>query len=235
MNTIFQLNQAPVNFQPHRAVQRDVVLSTAWRKEESQNDELSQRTTKLVNSVITKTLPIYLTTNLEIEVKWPGLYKLESNDVPDRWQTAFWFLQKYPEIERVALVDSWNTQMLQNPFPNVEEGKIYVADELNDFSNLNTMKMPLEDVSNFIDQNATLQILNPAVIVGTREMVLEFLGLLLNFQRQINVEEKDPYTLINLFNYVLYRYFDSRVIHGRLVSSIMGFQQSNSDAWFKCD
>lgn len=235
LESIFALKQAPVSFTPHPAVQKEVVLSSCWAETEVQQSEWKDSLNQFVESIVMKMLPVYLNTNLDVTAEFPGLYKVMNESHWNQWQSAFWFLQRHSEVEKIALLDSLTVKMLNNPFPQVEDDRLYVADELNDFGSLAVNNMGISAVKDFVELNPALQVLNPAVVVGNREIVLEFLGLFLTLRQQLDEETINPYTEKILFNYVLYRYFINRTIHGRLVSSIMEFKQFDSPAWFQFD
>lgn len=239
LQRIFELEQAPVRFQSHPAVQRDIVLTTAVVVDnDNLATELTEKKNSLAESINYRMLPLYIKTNLDITSKYAGLYPIiatedEFKNGFDQYQWMYDFIQEHTEIEKVALVNNPDVLMMRNPFPEVDENKIYIADELKNLSKINYNRHSNTDIAEFMDSNANLQLLSDAVVVGTRTIILEFLGLWLSFKndKHDNLEISD----ISLFNYLIYRYFTNRVIHGRKVSSIMGFRQIDTPAWFRCD
>lgn len=241
LQKFFELEQAPVRFHSHPAVQRDIVLSSVVTKE---NDELAREATetaqKLSESINYRLLPLYLKTNLSVRSNWAGLYTIPVTDVEldnhfDQYKWMYQFLQQHAEVEKVALVTNLNVLMKHNPFPDVEPNRIYVADELGNLQKIIDESQQLPEVTEFLRDNSNLQILNDSVIVGTRAIILEFLGALLSYRNQEDADSNSLFSEIGLFNYLIYRYFSNRVVHGRKVSSIIGFQQVDTTAWFKCD
>ncbi|WP_165815184.1 hypothetical protein [Levilactobacillus bambusae] len=238
MESIFKLQQAPVSFIPHAAVQREIILSEALSKSSEQDEQIQRTGSRLADSVTRWTLPLYLRTNVKIQSQWPGLYQCESKDdgsqpTSDKWTWAYWMLHRHPEVERVAMVDAATVTLNQNPFPEMDADCLYVADELNELEDLQLLTQTIPEVNSFIVHNSRLQTLNPAVIAGERGIVLELLSGLITLKRTMTADQINNLTDLSLFNYVLYRYFTQRLGHGRLVTSIMSFNQHETNAWFK--
>lgn len=80
---------------------------------------------------------------------------------------------QHPEFENVALVDVSDVEVLNYPFDQVKDDTLYFGDE---FKYLDTgiikddAKTP--EMKAFFDENPELQMLNPGVIVGTREIII---------------------------------------------------------------
>lgn len=85
--------------------------------------------------------------------------------------------------------------------------------------------------------NPRLQLLNPGVIIGYRTPLLEIIGAMLIFIKENLTDEMqanfNDYTEREIFNYLMYRYFAQRMIHGRKVTTIYGLEQQTSRSWYK--
>ncbi|KAF0425845.1 hypothetical protein GBO86_03610 [Pediococcus acidilactici] len=171
------------------------------------------------------------------------------NNYPDltlyfyRLFMAFYFLQDHPEIEKVALTDATDVTMLNYPFDNIKPDTLYMGDEttfLFDSLLIIGVKNPpfIEDF--ILDNSNLLPTLNLGVMAGTREVLIEFLGMMLKIitESELKVRQGDEsYHLgkyeMAISNYVAYKYFSERLVHGREVTSLFGGYQKNSSAWFK--
>lgn len=204
----------------------------------------------LVESTKIFNIPVYLLTNNRIDYRTPELIIVPTelqNEFPDlslyfqRWFMAYHFLLKHTEIKRLVLTDLSDVKMLNAPFPAFESGHLYFGDEYT------TLAVPIiandkksDFIQKFLEDNRQLQTLNPGVIGGERAIVLEFLGILINLITQtlcginqgISGYDLGRYEMAWI-NYVAYRYFPTRLRHGRQVSTIFHFNHENVGSWFK--
>lgn len=155
---------------------------------------------------------------------------------------AYDFLQAHPEINKAALTDANDVTMLNYPFDNVKENVLYMGDE--DFYIFGTQtitdRREIEFIDDFIVENGLLPTLNLGVIVGTRSVLLEYLGIMVKIitDTQLAVAKgNSSYQLseleMALSNYVAYHYFNNRLVHGRAITTILDGMQKPSSAWFK--
>lgn len=155
---------------------------------------------------------------------------------------AYDFLQDHPEIEKAALTDASDVTMLNYPFDSVKENTLYMGDEwhtLEDTWILNVNNSPYF-IKKFIAGNQLLPTVNMGLIVGTRAILLQFLGIILKLvtESSLKVQQGDDSAALGHYdmeigNYVAYRYFADRLVHGREVSTIFQGDQFVSSAWFK--
>lgn len=155
---------------------------------------------------------------------------------------AFDFLKAHPEIKKAALTDAADVTMLNYPFDNVQEGILYMGDETSPI--FNTSIIISNDaptyMRDFIWENNDLPILNLGVMVGTRDVLIEYLGIMVKLitEAELKVKQGDASYNLGHFemlisNYVAYRYFSNRLIHGREVSTIFNGFQERSSVWSK--
>ncbi|QIL50766.1 hypothetical protein G7084_05235 [Weissella coleopterorum] len=129
-----------------------------------------------------------------------------------RWIMMYEFIMEHPEIEKVALMDIDETEVLQNFFKLIEDDKLYVGDELFDLSKNNVAKDPnLDFIKEFLMDNERLQLLNPGLIAGSRRMILGILSIYIFLvDRTIADGTQNQFENyeMNIFNYIIYKYFD---------------------------
>lgn len=103
-----------------------------------------------------------------------------------------------------------------------------------------TWHKDLQRIEDFIRENGLLPTLNLGVMVGTRAVLIEFLGIMVNIitEAQLKISQgDDSYQLSDvemaISNYTAYKYFSDRLVHGREVTTVMDGYQNPSGAWFK--
>ncbi|WEV40108.1 hypothetical protein [Lactobacillus sp. ESL0681] len=158
-----------------------------------------------------------------------------------RWEVTFDYLLKHPEINKAALVDAGDVEMMSYPFDDINEEIIYVGDEYSDLTDsivINDIKPPY--LNNFIQKNRHLQLLNAGVLIGTRKTLLEFLAILIKLivedarNKKFYPDQDHLGNLeMSLINYVLYRFFPDRIQHGRKITNKFKYDDRDSQAWFK--
>lgn len=219
------------------------------------NVDIPSKVVKQANSLKQFQVPYYVLTNEPSQEKNDNLSivnvdlkKIYSN-YPDmtlyfcRIFMAFYFLQAHPEIEKAALTDATDVTMLNYPFEQVKPGILYMGDETN-FVFVNQLVMDRDNpeymTKFFLENGNLLPTLNLGVMVGTRATLIEYLGIMVNLLTEAKLKFKQGNTEYHLgkyemgiSNYVAYKYFSDRLIHGRKVSTIFSGYQEHSSACFK--
>ena len=219
--------------------------------QDNSNVDIPERTRTQAESLTRFRVPYYVLTNAEGQEAETGAHIIHMdlfNHYPDltlyfhRILMAFEFLQKHPEIEKVALTDAGDVTMANYPFDKVEEGTLYMGDEsFYIFATpVITWHKDLQRIEDFIRENGLLPTLNLGVMVGTRAVLLEFLGIMVDIitEAQLKLSQgDDSYRLSDvemaISNYVAYKYFGDRLVPGREVTTVMDGYQEPSSAWFK--
>lgn len=210
-------------------------------------EELLQDLVKdLYQSTHNLKIPLYILTN-EVEtfdLPYIHVYKQFIHEKYNtlgiyfiRWIMTYEYISAHPEIEKVVLMDINDTEILQDPFNLIEENKIYVGDELFDLSTyIISSDSTLDYVHDFLVDNSSLQLLNPGLIAGSRAIILEFLEIyMFMIDRSFyngNISQFGNFEM-NIFNYIMYNYFDDRIKHGRKISSKFLHFEEKSGSWFK--
>ncbi|MCM0582237.1 hypothetical protein H9L19_00445 [Weissella diestrammenae] len=200
---------------------------------------------KMVISSVARGSRVVLITNDEnVNIDIPGL-ELVVEKIPDviaansmyfiRWVMTLQYLYKHPEFDKVALVDATDVIMKKAPFFEMKDDVLYVGDEQADLSSsIVKFEKTNDEIKAFNEKYSYLQLLNPGVIVGGYNIVLEFLEIMCSYILQDIRHDKSFGSLeMALFNFVVYKFFSGRAIHGRLVTTL--FDQGSEDfvSWFK--
>jgi hypothetical protein len=242
-----------------KAVARNLVLAEYITK---LPDILYKRDTKTVDvkaevqrqtaSLARYDVPFYVLTNAVKQVEVDGNLTLVPTKIFPHFKTlslylmrmqwAFEFIQQHPEIERVVLTDAGDVEMLHEPFDEIVDGQLYMADEpiyLSSAPLVLTNGNPTF-MQDFFRQNGHFQVVNPGVIAGSRAVILEFLGYIVKLMTDQEVQVMLGKTSngigrleMAIVNYVARRYFNDRLVHGRQVSTIFFERQPQSSAWFR--
>ena len=133
--------------------------------------------------------------------------------------------------------------MLNYPFDKIKPDTLYIGDETTFlfYSLLVYGDKNPWFINDFIFNNSNLlPTLNLGVMAGTRAVLIEYLGMMVKLitEAELKVQQGDEsYRLgkyeMAISNYVAYKYFPDRLVHGREVTSLFGGYQKNSSAWFK--
>jgi glycosyltransferase involved in cell wall biosynthesis len=172
-----------------------------------------------------------------MNIKTPGveLVMVETSLNPyfQRWVSIWSYLRDHPEIRNVFCVDATDVEMLRNPFPEMEQGKLYVGSEtVQTWNNWMVLNHRVPFIQNFLRQAARLALLNPGVIGGSRNDVMELLRTMnkIYFDEKFNVGQFD----MGLFNYVVRTFFVGKFETGPKVhTKFKMFEKFNQVAWWK--
>lgn len=230
-------------------------MEDSFKHADNQNVDVSQAVATQAKSLADHHVPYYVLTNADSQEGPEGTHIVHHdlfNHFPHlslyfhRILMAYEFLQAHPEIKKAALTDATDVVMLNYPFDSVEDGILYMGDEpfyifATQTINITSItgRPEIKEINNFIKENALLQTLNLGVMVGTRAVLLEYLGIMVKIitDTQLAVAKgKLEYQLseieMALSNYAAYQYFTDRLVHGREVTTIFDGMQRTSSAWF---
>lgn len=128
---------------------------------------LGDRETVVLHDRITDTAPA----NVELvkcSLSWNVFFQRHL----DAWR----YLRANEDVRFAWLVDATDVEMLRDPFPLMERGKLYLGCEPTILSNEWMRKShPAPEVQKFIDAHPHDQLLNAGLIGGDRETLMEFL------------------------------------------------------------
>lgn len=240
-------------------VEPDVVITefitnmdNIYHDYDNTNIDIAAHVKEQATSLAEHDVPFYVLTDDPQQVADKGSFHITHidsfNHYPDlsiffyRLLMAYDFLQDHPEIEKAALTDANDVTMLNYPFDKIQENTLYMCTEwelLGDIGIINSNDSPYF-IKKFIAEHQMLPIINPGLIVGTRAILIEFLGIFLKLitESSLKYQQGDESSRLGDFdmelnNYVAYRYFRDRLVYGREVTTIFQGFQSTSSAWFK--
>lgn len=159
-----------------------------------------------------------------------------------RWVSYYqYILQNKHSIDKIFIVDATDVEMLNNPFPSMEAGRIYVADEAERTGCEWMVKHhPHKLIQEFIKQNENKVLVNAGLIGGNVELVMSFVNKLLSFyfysasDSHFTPTKPDcGNTDMGLFNYIARTNFADRLVHGTQVNTVFKDNKANSVSWFK--
>ena len=159
-----------------------------------------------------------------------------------RWVSYYqYLLQNKDNIDKIFIVDATDVQMLNNPFPAMEDGILYTGDEA-ERTGCDWLKKhhPHNLIQGFIKQNENKVLLNAGLLGGDVEVVIFFINKLLSFYFQsvgdshFNTVRPDCGTTdMGLFNYIARNHFNDRLVHGTQVNTVFKDDKANNVSWFK--
>lgn len=176
--------------------------------------------------------------NTEIRPK----VKCTINPYWQRWVTYREYLIKNRDhLGFVWCVDATDVEMLRDPFPHMEHGKLYVGDEP---SNIGgnvwlTRHHKHPNLQHFFRNNKS-PLLNAGLVGGDVETMIEFTGHMIDiYQRcehhaQIKGWPNAGMTDMGALNYVVYTHFKGRFSHGKHVNTVFkAYEVDNGISWWK--
>lgn len=142
-------------------------------------------------------------------------------------------------ISNIFFTDISDVIIKQNPFSFIENNILYVGDEYEhpfenwwSISRIGYYLNNLKGFEKIYNEYKKSSFLNAGILGGNIGIVLEFLGLIKNY---IGITLDKPYetTDMILFNYILYKYFSTRIKCGEPVNSKFKLNETyREDVWF---
>ncbi|MCM0583173.1 hypothetical protein H9L19_08125 [Weissella diestrammenae] len=199
---------------------------------------------RLVRSSVSRGSRVILITNdKNLNINIPGL-EIVVEEVPNevttcslyfiRWIITFRYLMTHSNFDKIALVDATDVLMIKSPFFDMDENVIYVGDEQSDLSTyIVKYEKTNVEIKTFVQRYEYLQLLNPGVVIGQYQVIIEFLGIMCSYIYNDALHDKKFGNLeMALFNYIIYNFFSGRAIHGRQVSTLFHHEAENTISWF---
>lgn len=161
----------------------------------------------------------------------PNRVEISSSPYFERWMKEWQYLRDRRDIENVFVVDATDVDMIRDPFPHLEPGKLYIGDEPG-----NTLGIPWmltrhqePNVNVYLRENSTLPLLNCGVVGGKRQLVME----LCRDMYLYHFEYPQDQTEMGIFNRLMYARYKDRIEYGRHVTSLFKKFEEKPDAWFR--
>jgi len=157
-----------------------------------------------------------------------------------RWITyREWLIEHRNELDFVWCVDATDVEMLRDPFPHMEKGKLYVGDEPDRLSSV-WLRKHHPELAPFFVRNQRETLLNAGLVGGDVETVLEYTARMidvyqkLEHERQLMKRKGPGLTDMGAHNYVCYTYFKDRIVHGKQVNTqFKAYEADNGVSWWK--
>lgn len=161
----------------------------------------------------------------------PNRVSISSTPYFERWLKEWQYLRDRRDIVNVFVVDATDVDMVNNPFPHIEPGKLYIGDEPGNTLNNNWMiTRHLEpNVNSYLRANANLPLLNCGVVGGNRRLVME----LCKDIYQYHFEYPQDLTEMGIFNRLMHTKYTNIVESGRRVTSLFKKYESRPASWFR--
>lgn len=198
-------------------VQRDIT----WQPDHKAID-------KLQLSVEAKGLELILIHNC---FDLPNRVSISTSPYFERWLKEWQYLRDCRDINNVFLVDATDVDMLNNPFPHIEDGKLYVGDEPD--LTLDTKWMidkHLEpDVNRYLRENGSLPLLNCGVVGGNRKLVMALCHDMYIYHSKYPQDQ----TEMGIFNQLMYTKYNTVKEYGRHVVSLFKEFEECPTSWWR--
>lgn len=149
----------------------------------------------------------------------------------ERWLKEWQYLRDHPEIENVFVVDATDVDMVNNPFPHLQPGKLYIGDEPGQaLSNQWLLSRHQEaTVNNYLRQHADKPMLNCGVVGGSRQLVMDLCRDIYDYYFKHPLEQ----TEMGVFNYLVHSKYSDAIEYGRHVTSLFKKYERQPNAWWR--
>lgn len=146
-----------------------------------------------------------------------------------KWIAFRDYIVAHPEYDNIAMLDGSDTEIMVNPFDYIDRDKIYCGDEPGFTNNAWLKQHHNIPLLNELYKLGRLPLLNAGVLIGNRDILLEFVGYMVKL---INTNQ-NVLTEMLYFNYILRKYFSDRLVHGRKVTTVFkAFDSLNKNKSF---
>lgn len=161
----------------------------------------------------------------------PNRVAISTTPYFERWLKEWQYLRDRRDISNVFVVDATDVDMVNNPFPYIEPGKLYVGDEPgNTLNNRWMLTNHFEpSVNRYLRENGSLPLLNCGVVGGSRKMVMD----LCRDMYLYHFDKPQDLTEMGIFNKLLHTKYADVVEYGRHVTSLFKKFEVTTDAWFR--
>lgn len=161
----------------------------------------------------------------------PNRVTISESPYFERWLKEWQYLRDRRDISNVFVVDATDVDMLNNPFPYIDDNRLYVGDEPSETLNNRWMlTRHLEpSVNNYLRENGSLPLLNCGVVGGNRKLVMDLCRemYLYHFNKPHDLTE------MGIFNKLIYTKYPDIVEYGRHVTTLFKKYERRSNAWFR--
>ena len=161
----------------------------------------------------------------------PNKVSISTTPYFERWLKEWQYLRDRRDIGNVFVVDATDVDMINNPFPHIEPGKLYIGDEPeHTLANPWMTRMHQEpNVNSWLRENSTLPLLNCGVVGGERRLVMA----VCRDMYQYHFEYPQDQTEMGIFNRLMHTKYADVIEYGRRVTTLFKKYERRSNAWFR--
>lgn len=161
----------------------------------------------------------------------PNKVEISTSPYFERWLKEWQYLRDRRDISNVFLVDATDVDLVNNPFPHIQDGVLYVGDEPGNTLNNPWMLARHREtrVNRFLRLNAGLPLLNCGVVGGNRQLVMELCRDIYLY----HIENPQDQTEMGIFNVLLHSKYSEISESGRHVTSLFKKFERRTSAWFR--
>jgi glycosyltransferase involved in cell wall biosynthesis len=132
----------------------------------------------------------------------PNRVEISSSPYFERWLHEWRYLRDRRDVNNVFVVDATDVDLVNNPFPHLKPGTLYIGDENATLANPWLITKHLEPtVNDYLRRNADKQLLNCGVVGGSRKLVMAVCRDIY----QYHFEKPQDQTEMGVFNYLMHR------------------------------
>lgn len=157
-----------------------------------------------------------------------------------RWLSIWQHLRAHPEVRFVWCVDGTDVEMLRDPFPRMEAGKLYLGSEATTLSHpWLTAHHSNRALHTLVEKSPHLQLLNAGLVGGDRDTVMAFLHDMIRgwgdnlIDQHFGADESAGETDMGIFNLVAWTKWAHRLVVGPQVNTVFKADERNDWSWWK--
>jgi hypothetical protein len=216
------------------AKQNNVVICGVYTEQPDFQIKWGERHSSIPNPAYTRTIGLEYADRLAASVEQHGQRLIVLNNIADqkkgnieyiktgtskdpyknRFLKALHYLMDHPEIDNAWITDSGDVTMLNNPFPEMQPGKVYVGCETANKLGCEWMRLntPIAYYRQWLRTNANKTLLNCGLLGGSRDDVIEYLTKMF-YIWGYNAANMDLIDML-VFNAVGYEHFSDKIVYG---------------------
>lgn len=149
-----------------------------------------------------------------------------------RWLSFGQYLRSRPDITYAALLDATDTEMLNEPWPQLAAGRLYIGSEPDTVAQpWLTQHHPHPRIQLFIRENPDRQLLNPGVILGDRATLIRWCRDMTDTYFELG----PPHGVgdMGVANMLAWTTWADRIEYGPHVTTVFRANEKTARAWIR--
>jgi glycosyltransferase involved in cell wall biosynthesis len=160
----------------------------------------------------------------------PNRVNISTTPYFERWLKEWQYLRDRRDIANVFVVDATDVDMVNNPFPHLEPGVLYVGDEPSTLANNWMLQRHIEpSVNKYLRDHAQLPLLNCGVVGGERKLVMALCRDIYLY----HIEKPQDQTEMGIFNVLCHDKYAGVIEYGRHITSVFKRYERDTNAWWR--